>query len=93
MKRMVDIDTNDVQVTPYGHVESGAMTYDAYKLGSMYIVLVNSSIKWEEGGNSWKFTIKGKPAHGTWISGNALSLINNGVVGGNPGSGIAILYN
>ena len=38
MKRMVDIETNDVQVTPFGTVSSGTMTYEAHKLGSMYIV-------------------------------------------------------
>lgn len=92
MKRMIDIDTNDVQVTPYGTVDSGTMTYEAHKLGSMYIVYVKSTIDWDEGGNSWKFTIKGKPANGTWIAGNALSRITNGIVSNNPGSGIAILY-
>ena len=92
MKRMMDIETNNVQVTPDGTVDSGTMTYEAYKLGSMYIVLVKSSIKWDESGNGWKFTIKGKPAYGSWIVGNALSLITKGVVAGNPGSGVAIIY-
>ena len=92
MKRMVDIDTNDVKVTPDGTVSSGAMTYEAHKLGSMYIVYVKSTIKWEEGGNGWKFTIKGQNASGTWISGSALSSLSSGGVGGNPRSGIAILY-
>lgn len=92
MKRMIDIDTNDVEVTPLGNVERGTMTYEAHKLGSMYIVYVKSTIVWDESGNSWRFTIKGNPAYGTWINGNALSVINNGVVSGNPGSGVAILY-
>lgn len=93
MKRMIDIDTNDVKVTPYGTVSSGTMTYEAYKLGSMYIVYVKSSIKWKEGDNGWVFRIKEHMASGgTWISGNQLSSVTTGVVGGNPGSGFAILY-
>lgn len=89
---MVDIDANDVEVKPNGTVNSGTMTYEVHKLGSMYIVYVKSSIRWEEGGNSWKFTIKGRAATGTWISGKALTSISAGIVSGNPGSGIAILY-
>ena len=93
MKRMIDIDTNNVQVTPLGDVSSGTMTYEAHKLGSIYIVLVKSTIVWDESGNSWKITVKGVPAVGTWISGKNLSSISSvGTVGSNPGSGIAILY-
>lgn len=92
MKRMIDIDTNDVKVIPIGNITSGTMTYEAYKLGSIYIVHVKSTINWEEGGNSWKFTIKGLMAGGTWISGKTLSAVSTGIVTGNPGSGIAILY-
>lgn len=92
MKRMIDIDTNDVKVDPSGTFTSGTMTYEAYKLGSMYIVHVNSNIKWEEGGNGWTFIIKGVMARGTWISGNDVSSLTAGVVRGNPGSGVAILY-
>lgn len=92
MKRMIDIETNDVEVTPHGKVSSGTMTYEAHKLGSMYIVYVKSNVNWEEGGNGWKFTIKGKLAYGTWISGNSLSLVKDGLLLGNPYSGIAILY-
>lgn len=92
MKRMNDIETNDVEVTPNGTVISGTMTYEANKLGSVYIVLVNSNIKWDESGNGWRFTIKGRPARGAWISSDALSRLINGTAGGNPHSGVAILY-
>jgi len=92
MKRMNEIETNNVEVTPYGTVVSGTMTYEAHKLGSMYIVRVRTNINWDESGNGWKFTIKGKLANGTWISGNSLSLVKDGVVFGNPHSGIAIIY-
>lgn len=44
MKRMIDIETNNVEVTPYGTVISGTMTYEAHKLGSMYIVRVKTNI-------------------------------------------------
>ena len=93
MKRMNEIETNDVKVIPSGTIVSGTMTYEAHKLGSMYIVLVNSSIRWDKGGNGWAFIIKGLMAnHGTWISGNTVSSLIAGVVGGNPSSGVAILY-
>lgn len=92
MKRMIDIETNDVKVTPSGTVSSGTMTYEVTKLGSMYIVHVNSNIDWEEGGNGWAFIIKDHMASGTWISGNKLSSLTDGIVSGNPGSGVAILY-
>ena len=92
MKRMVNIDTNDVKVMPSGTISSGTMTYEAHKLGGMYIVYVKSTIDWEEGGNGWAFFVKGVPAYGTWISGNDLSSLSNGTIRGNPSSGIAILY-
>lgn len=92
MKRMNEIETNDVEVTPHGTISSGTMTYEAHKLGSMYIVRVKTNIDWDEGGNGWKFTIKGKLAYGTWISGSSLSLVKDGLVLGNPRSGIAIIY-
>lgn len=93
MKRMIDIETNDVEVTISGTVSSGTMTYEAHKLGSMYIVLVKSNVTWEEDGNGWKFTIKGQPASGTWIGTSKLSRIINGVVSGNPDdTGVAIIY-
>lgn len=94
MKRMIDIETNDVEVTISGTVSSGTMTYEAHKLGSMYIVLVKSNVKWEEeDGNRWKFTIKGQPASGTWIGTTKLSRIIDGVVSRNPDdTGVAIIY-
>lgn len=92
MKRMNEIETNDVKVKPSGTINSGTMTYEAHKLGSMYIVYVNSTINWEEGGNGWVFMVKDRMASGTWISGNTVSSLIAGGVGGNPSSGVAILY-
>lgn len=92
MKRMIDIETNDVKVMPIGTINRGTMTYEAHKFGSMYIVLVKSTINWDESDNGWQFMIKDRMASGTWISGNAVSSLIAGGVRGNPSSGVAILY-